>query len=96
MITDFDNFSDEDISRCVLGSCDYSLIQEYDHLSRITKLANDMRYWKCWLGPPVTIYPNLGNRYDGNHRVRACKYLESVFGMQIQIPLRFDSVPKCK
>jgi hypothetical protein len=51
-----------------------------------------MDYWKTWIGLPVTFFKDDGSGYDGNHRVRAVKYLARQRNLQLQIPVRY--VPK--
>lgn len=60
----------------------------------IAELARAMRWLQCWLGPPATFFSQAGLNFDGHHRVRAVKYVARQYGIQIQIPVRYD--PKMK
>lgn len=95
MRTRFDHLSDDAITDAVERVQPGERYPEQEsNLRRIAYLAYWMFFWKCWLGPFVTVFSDKELDYDGHHRTRAVKWIARVKKFQIQVPVRFSCDPK--
>ena len=100
MLTIFDHISDWDILtefQTIGMSEEYSTISSDNTVRRIAHLAYNMFRFDAWVGWPVTIFKEGTTDYDGNHRMRAVKFLARKWRRQIHVPVRFDpTMPETK
>src|SRR4051812_19427872 len=60
----------------------------------ILYLADIMRREGRWIGPPLRLWDGDTLVNEGNHRFRAVKFLRAVHGVEIEVPIDPERVPR--